>query len=402
MLSAVVNCIENSEAPSEISLQAHVRTLAPCDLAPAAAPPALGNIPWGYGQDRVTAMARDPHWMFVYWEVTDEAIERARAAVGAGDAPCVLRVYDTTYRLFDGTNANWSMDVDIHRPSNNHYVQVNRPGATFQVDIGVRSGDGRLAPIARSGTIEMPRDSVSSDTRTEWMTVTADGAPARVYRHRYRPRPAGAGQPAGPGGDVERIGRSLVGGGWTRLDEWTETHMGGRTVRWIRRVEAGAVRVEVVLGGGRRVIRLEHGERVVFGPWRVTIHGIDARGASRVIDRWSIQYAWLTGAGGERIETVPILRRILQGYRAVRESWASQALQAGASEWQWLGASELELAGASELLFRGASELALLRASELRYLGASEVPFLGASEWRAGGASERGGGSEAWPGETGR
>src|SRR5262249_51746364 len=41
-------------------------------------------IPWGYGQDRVTTMVVDPEHLYVYWEVTDEAIEQARARLGPG------------------------------------------------------------------------------------------------------------------------------------------------------------------------------------------------------------------------------------------------------------------------------------------------------------------------------
>ena len=42
------------------------------------------DIPWGYGQDRVTAMAVDPERLYVYWELTDEALEHARAGLGPG------------------------------------------------------------------------------------------------------------------------------------------------------------------------------------------------------------------------------------------------------------------------------------------------------------------------------
>src|SRR3990167_3935477 len=139
---------------------------APLDLEPAA-PPRLGDVPWGYGQDRVTALARDPHWIFVSWELTDQALERARAEVGAADAECVLRVYDTTWRLFDGTNANWYFDVPVHRPANNHYVCVQRLASVFHVDIGVRSHEGSFATIARSAPVETPRNSISPDTGVE-------------------------------------------------------------------------------------------------------------------------------------------------------------------------------------------------------------------------------------------
>ena len=70
------------------------------------------RIPWGYGQDRVTTMVVDPERLYVYWEVTDEAIERARAGLGPGgpDAWLNLRVYDVTSRIFDGTNAHAYFD----------------------------------------------------------------------------------------------------------------------------------------------------------------------------------------------------------------------------------------------------------------------------------------------------
>ena len=157
--------------------------------------------------------------------------------------------------------------------------------------------------------------------------------------------------------------------------------------------------------GERHVIRTEHGERVVLGPWRVVIYGLDPAGGRRVVDRWAIQYSWGTESGGSRIETGPIVERILQGYRTihfgsgsearlVRESWASEVLQMGASEWRWLGASESWLAGASETTYLGASEIWYLGASETLFVGASETllvgasGFMGASEARGGGASE--------------
>jgi hypothetical protein len=379
------------------------------DLLPAA-PPVLGNIPWGYGENRVTGMARDPYWIFVYWELTDDAIARARAELEAPDAECSLRVYDTTYQLFDGTNANWSMDVAIYRPANNHYVHVGRPGSTFHVDIGVKSRDGRLATITRSGPVETPRDSISFDTRVEWMTVGAEGAPPPAYEHRFAPR-HGAPTPEVwmPGGsELERITQALVGAGWSRT-EWAESEMGGRIVRWLRTAVPGAVRVEILFEGAREMIRTVDGVRTVLGPWRVTIYQVGPEGARRVIDRWTVHYSWPVGGGVARVETLPILERILSGYRVavaasgsearlLAESLASEALHLGASEWRWPGASELRLLGASEVLFLGASELGLRGASELSFFGASELARLRASESLALGASEAfGGGASEWP-----
>src|SRR5690242_16150392 len=78
--------------------------ITPPSEAAEARPPRLEHIPWGYGQDRVTAMAVDPDRLYAYWEVTDPAIERARRGLGHGgkDAWLCLRIYDISGRIFDG------------------------------------------------------------------------------------------------------------------------------------------------------------------------------------------------------------------------------------------------------------------------------------------------------------
>lgn len=392
------------------------------DLGPAA-PPILGDIPWGYGHDRVTVIAVDPYWMFTYWEVTDSALEQARVRAGAAAGDCVLRVFDTTHRLFDGTNAHWHTDVPVYRPANNHYLGMARPGSTFHVDIGVAGPDGAFATIARSGAVEMPRDAVSPDTRVEWMTIFRGQVPP-PYRHRYQPRHDGT--PPAPAASVhdaetEELVQALAGEGWTRV-EWTEAVMGGRTVRWVRwtgpveRREWSVRHVEILLEGEQHTTRWEGSERVVFGPWTVTVSTLQPDGGRRVVDRWTMQYSWVTEGAAMRVETAPVVRRILHALRAgitglgseaelLALLGSSEALQAGASEWRWLGASERRLGGASELGFAGASAWPWVGASERLRAGASEWRRLAASEWSARGASEwhaAGGGAWSFPGASER
>jgi hypothetical protein len=369
-------------------------------------------------------MARDPYWLFVYWEITDEALARAREQAGSPRSGCVLRVYDTTYQVFNGLNANSYFDIPVDRAANNYYIHVGRPASVFHVDFGVKNGD-RFVPAVRSGAVETPRDSVSSEPGSEWRTVDPDWS-YRPYRHRYVPKPVvlGAGGGGGaatfgiPQGDLDRFLGALVGEGWTRT-EWSITEMGGRLVRWVRwagpwKSEHWAwslvgpfsfARVEVTMQAERRVVRFEQGERVVFGPWRVTITGIETGGGRRVLDQWAMRASWLTEEGSVKVFSDVTVYRIMQGYRAwvipmgsevrlAREAWSSEALRVGASEWRWIGGSEIWLGGASETFFRGASETLFLGASETVLLGASETLFAGASGWLFMGASGAMGSSE--------
>src|ERR1700733_16087037 len=70
------------------------------------------TVPWGYGQDLIKALVRSPDSLYLYWEITDLAIDAARKRLGqAGERGWGnLRVYDTTGREFDGTHPHPHFD----------------------------------------------------------------------------------------------------------------------------------------------------------------------------------------------------------------------------------------------------------------------------------------------------
>ena len=307
------------------------------DLAHAPAP-TLGNIPWAYGDTRIVAMVRDPWVVFAYWEFNDQDLARARKEVGSPDAGCALRVYETSLRQFDGTNANWYVDIPIDRQTNMYYVHTNRPGATFHSDIGVKSHEGWFAKIARSGIVETPRDAASPDTRVEWMTVPQI-APPPEYRHRFTPRPWT--EPPVPRAEIERTLTALTGEGWSRT-EWSEADMGGRVIRWVRwsgpvrrehirlSREGTFTRIEIIFQAERRIME----DRVVYGPWNVTIETIDESGVRRVYERLQVHDS-VTEESHVQAHTDAIVFRLLRTYRV-----EPQAQMMGSSEWQWAGSSE--------------------------------------------------------------
>jgi hypothetical protein len=160
------------------------------DLGSEPGPPVdTGELPWSYGGDRVTAIVRDPDSAYLYWEITDEAIGRARERLGpsGGSGWCNLRIYDTTGRDFDGTNANDYFDIQVDRNDREYFLMIRRPNSTIQVEVGIKSHEGYFQSIARSGRAEFPRNDPSPNTFLEWMTVTSDGAPpaATPCRSRY-------------------------------------------------------------------------------------------------------------------------------------------------------------------------------------------------------------------------
>src|SRR5215510_12608005 len=139
----------------------------------------MEHIPWGYRQDCVTAMVVDPERLYVFWEVTDEAIERARTGLGPGgsDAWLNLRVYDVTSRIFDGTNAHAYFDQSVSRTDRQWFFFIGKPMSTAMVELGLKSQEGYFVRVARSGRADFPRVEPASAGGVEWLTVHAATGP---------------------------------------------------------------------------------------------------------------------------------------------------------------------------------------------------------------------------------
>ena len=402
------------------------------DLGPAVeAAPMPQNIPWGYGYDRVTAMVVDPERLYVYWELTDDAVAAARATLGRGGpgAWLNLRVYDITGRLFDGTNAHSYFDHRIERHDRQWFFVINKPTSSACVEVGLMSDEGYFAKVVRSGRVEFPRREPAPGGAVEWLTVRASGE----LWHDAGGDQAAAGGPGGGAGAPGGGAGEASGPGWEdwthhfggfpnpggnrvfgRKWEWQE-HSGGEWTGELQRTEwAGPlVRTEWESGpftypvevpssvvemydSGELSVRTENGRvHVVYGPWQVVIRGLGARAERRVLGTWQYKRQVAVSGGFERI--AEMAGQLAPGSSewmslgASERVWlgSSELLYGGASELWMIGASEMRLGGASERMYAGASERRMRGASEKMYAGASERLMRGASEWSYAGASEK-------------
>ncbi len=402
------------------------------DLGPdAEVEPMPDHIPWGYGSDRATAMAVDPDRLYVYWEITEEALAAARSGLGRAGAGAWLnlRVYDISGRLFDGTNAHSYFDHRIERHDRQWFFAINKPTSGACVEVGLRSDEGYFVKIVRSGRVDFPRSEPAPGAPLEWLSVRAggdagtpasgagtDGGGVVVGSSASDGTDAG-----GPGGGAPGAGQAPSGWeDWTELAgfpapggqrvlarRWNWEEAGGAAwtgeatrTEWAGPVlrtewEAGPFTYPIEIPStvevrdlGEMSIRAENGRmHIVYGPWQVIIRGIGARAERRVLGTWEYRRQVAIAGGTEKTQ--------LPGGSFAPGS--SEWMMAGASERMWMGASELAgrggselwMLGASEARFRGASEALLAGASERRWRGASELSFAGASERLLRGASER-------------
>jgi len=166
------------------------------------------DLPCGYGQDKIVLQVRDPWWLHTYWEVTHVTYQRLqdRLRDAFRSAKRVLRVYDISHIIFNGTNAHRFFDIEVGCDSNNWYIDAAGPGRSWCVDFGLRLPNGEFITIVRSNTVHTPIEGPSWITDEEWMIP--DDLFARLYGMGFG---LGRSSPVGKAWQ-ERVRRALFSG----------------------------------------------------------------------------------------------------------------------------------------------------------------------------------------------
>jgi len=133
-------------------------------------PPSAAALLSGYNDNRLVLLARDPHWLYAYWDFSTEEISAALTQLGVQEVRPILRIFDVTYIDFNGTNAWNHVDIELTPFATNWYIPVPHPDATYCAEVGYQSPDGRFATLGRSNVATTPRDGISPDSTLRWAT----------------------------------------------------------------------------------------------------------------------------------------------------------------------------------------------------------------------------------------
>lgn len=110
------------------------------------------ELPDRYDKDLLHLMVRDPHTLFVYWEIGNRRRWLTAQHFGCDwhVMPKVLRVYDVTGVYFNGSNSNGCFDIETTPEANNWYIHGVRAAATYVVDFGTYTWHRQFVPLLRS------------------------------------------------------------------------------------------------------------------------------------------------------------------------------------------------------------------------------------------------------------
>ena len=112
----------------------------------------LGPLPTGYGE--MFLIARDPHWLFTYWD-----FDYAKF-------PTPRKLFIEVYR-----NNELESTVEINEIARNWYIPVQSAGSDYTVVFGYRDANGIWTEVGKAGPTQTPPESISPNWDTQFATV---------------------------------------------------------------------------------------------------------------------------------------------------------------------------------------------------------------------------------------
>src|SRR5258708_12304305 len=97
----------------------------------------LGELPSGYGQ--MFIVARDPHWLFTYWDFDYAAFPEKRRLL---------------LQVFRGPELETS--IEINEIARNWYIPVQQADADYRLEFVLRGEDGAARSIGQAGPTHTP------------------------------------------------------------------------------------------------------------------------------------------------------------------------------------------------------------------------------------------------------
>ncbi|MCX8131631.1 MAG: DUF4912 domain-containing protein [Clostridia bacterium] len=125
-------------------------------------------LPLRYDESKITLLARDPNWLYAYWEISgskkDEFIREFGYELWEKSVP-VLKVINVS--------KNTSFFIRINDFSNNWYINVPDANMLYVVEMGRKVADRFFINLASSNYVSTPSNSVSTNTATYFINYNS-------------------------------------------------------------------------------------------------------------------------------------------------------------------------------------------------------------------------------------
>lgn len=129
--------------------------------APVPAFEELGVLPESYGEEILYLIARDPHWLFAYWEI--DRSKHPKSKMLNGEHKFFIRVCNA-----DGSEES---KVEINSDAKNWYLPVSKPATIYYAELGWLDKKGAWKVIVRSLPAATPPATLSGEGTAKFATI---------------------------------------------------------------------------------------------------------------------------------------------------------------------------------------------------------------------------------------
>jgi len=141
-------------------------------------PAAEADIPAGYGKTESYLLPKDPAWLFLFWEITQntlDCIKQQYPQETLNNARTIIRLHDVTeVALFDGSNSVCHYDMPVIFEARSWYINAPQTGRAYIADLGYLTADGQFILVSRSNQTILPPGHISNVIDDKWMIVEGD------------------------------------------------------------------------------------------------------------------------------------------------------------------------------------------------------------------------------------
>jgi len=124
-------------------------------------PEDLGDLPQSYGETTLYLVARDPRWLFTYWEVN--WAKYPASLMKKGERKIFLKIYDE--------KGQEETSIEVKPEVRNWYVPVNIPGGSYTAELGYLDKKGKFVSIVTSRKATTPAEALSEEEGADFATV---------------------------------------------------------------------------------------------------------------------------------------------------------------------------------------------------------------------------------------
>jgi hypothetical protein len=124
----------------------------------------LGELPASYQQDTLFLTARDPRWLFCYWDFDWTHVPGRAFRYG------VPMFFLKITRVMGAEE----ITVEIQPNARNWYVPVSTPGGTYVGEIGYYNTEGTFVSCVRSNSASTPGETLAAEGPAAFATVPSD------------------------------------------------------------------------------------------------------------------------------------------------------------------------------------------------------------------------------------